>query len=68
MEELIAHLGKAFRGLWVSYRLLHNQENPDGPRAMWSVTFIHKGQYVETPEATDPIVALEVAIKIVEEW
>ena len=45
IEELIESLGDKFRGLWISTFI---NEMKNGVDSKWSVTFIWKGQYVET--------------------
>ena len=60
MKELIDKLGDSFRGLWKSY-YLPDEDIP--PSLKWTVTFIYKGQYCETPNMDTPEQALQFAIK-----
>ena len=62
MEELIKILGPRFRGLWRSYTLTAREELLDE----WTVTFIWKGQYVETPSYSNPFQALNFAKEKIE--
>ena len=61
MKELITELGDAFRGLWRSY--YYDWEDNKTFNDKWTVTFIYKGQYVETPNCDDPEEALKFAAK-----
>ena len=55
MEEYISLLGDAFRGLWKSRMV-----DEDGELGFdrWTVTFIYRGHYVETPDFSLPLDAL----------
>ena len=59
IEEYIAEMGTTFRGLWRSYYL----DKFDEPNITnWTVTFIYKGHYVETPDSDTPVAALAWAL------
>ena len=63
MEKLILEMGNRFRGLWKLRPLgdggmLHNHE--------WFVTFIYKGDVVDTDGYTSPELALKSAISTLE--
>ncbi len=60
MEGLLAVLGDFFRGLWVSTIVF----DPNERRKDWSVTFIYKGEYVETPGFATPEEALKCAVNL----
>ena len=62
MKSLIEKLGESFRGLWKSY--IYQAESDPWPEGKWTVTFIHKGQYVETPNMDTPEEALEFAVRM----
>jgi hypothetical protein len=57
--ELIEKMGSQFRGLWRSHTLSAKDELFDE----WTVTFIWKGQYVETPDFSSPVQALLFAVE-----
>ena len=59
IDDYLFELGDAFRGLWKSYYLDKN-DKPNIKR--WTITFIYKGNYIETPEKDSPIDALEWAL------
>ena len=60
MKEQIDLLGNAFRGLWKSYIL---ELGSVSFIEQWSVTYICRGHYVETPYMDTPEEALGMAIK-----
>lgn len=64
IEEQIAKLGDRFRGLWRTYEIAVMGD--EVVSKYWSVTFIYKGHYVETPEMGTPEEALEFALFKVE--
>lgn len=59
IDDLIECLGDSFRGLWKSRPL-----NPDGSIGFdrWTVTFIFEGHYVETPDFSEAVDALQWAV------
>ena len=57
IDILISRLNNNFRGLWKSYELKDDDTVDD----KWSVTFIYKNQYVETPLCKTAIEALQWA-------
>lgn len=60
LEEQIETMGDAFRGLWKSYYL----DGDDVPNiTRWTLTFIFKGHYVETPDHATPGEAMDWALK-----
>lgn len=59
LEDLIVLLGSNFRGLWRSYYCNFEDEILTDK---WTVTFIYKGQYIETPNCDTRQEALEFAI------
>lgn len=58
--DLLDEIGDAFRGLWKSY-YLDKSDKPNLTR--WTVTFIYKGHYIETPDQATPEKALGWALK-----
>jgi hypothetical protein len=58
---LLEQLGNSFRGLWRSFPFI-GEEDP-WPTGCYTVTFIYKGQYVETPNFDTPEECLEFAIR-----
>lgn len=70
MQSQIEKLGHAFRGLWKSYILepidhtsYEELVEPLKITEQWSVTYIYKGHYVETPYMGTPEEALAFAVK-----
>jgi len=62
MLDKIAKIEDSFRGLWKTREM-----EPDGVTispSYWSVTFIHDGQYVETPYQDSPEAALDYVIQL----
>ena len=55
MDELIDRLGEAFRGLWKSRSI---QVDGELGYDEWTVTFVYRGHYVETPPFSLPRDAL----------
>jgi hypothetical protein len=60
IQEGIERLGDSFRGLWKSRTIC---ENGDLGFDRWTVTFIYRGHYVETPDFCLPDHALEWAVE-----
>lgn len=60
IDEYLDEIGDAFRGLWKLY-YLDKKDKPNIKK--WTVTFIFKGHYVETPEFDKPVGALDWAWK-----
>ncbi len=63
MKETIKQLGDSFRGLWKSY--IYQTESDPWPVVKWTVTFILRGQYVETSNMDTPEEALNFAVRMV---
>jgi hypothetical protein len=63
IEDKIRILGTSFRGLWKSYIL---DEAGNLPTGKWTVTYIFRGQYIETPNLDSHHEALNFAIAIKE--
>lgn len=58
IDAMINELGNSFRGLWRSMEI-----KLDGTiTAKWSVTFVYKNEYVESPYFSTTYHALEYAI------
>ena len=51
IEEAIGKLDSV-RGIWKGYTF---DEDGSGPHDGWTVTFIYKGHYVETPDMDTPL-------------
>ncbi len=62
LEYKISKLVKlnVFRGLWLNAEL---QENGEKTINKWNITFIYKGEYVESPHYNNPHDCLNFAFK-----
>ncbi len=61
LDGQIREMGDSFRGLWRSYYIDWNCG--EYFRDAWTVTFIYKGNYVETPNLMTPKAALNFAVE-----
>lgn len=63
IEELITLLGESFRGLWTSL-IVYDSFGGVTKKQEWSVTYVFRGDYIETPGFQTPREALEFALRM----